>query len=93
MAVTFRLPTYLRPWAGGQRDVRIETAAPTVGDALRSLAQLYPGLLDRVLTETGEVRQHVNIFVGNESIRYTGGLATVLPPQAQVHIVPAVSGG
>jgi molybdopterin converting factor small subunit len=73
--------------------VELETAGPTIADALRSLAERYPALLDRVLTETGEVRQHVNIFVGDESIRYTGGLATPLPPKALVHIVPAVSGG
>src|SRR5262249_14488744 len=88
MSVTFRLPSYLRPCVGGQRDVQIETPAATVGDALRSLAQLYPGLLDRVLTETGELRQKLDILLGNESTRYTGGLATALPPQAQVHIIP-----
>jgi len=52
MSVTFRLPTNLRPCVGGRRDVQIETPAATVGDALRSLGQLYPGLLDRVRTET-----------------------------------------
>ncbi|HKD43381.1 MAG TPA: hypothetical protein VKB87_24080 [Myxococcaceae bacterium] len=88
MSVTFRLPTNLRPCVGGRRDVQIETPAATVGDALRSLGQLYPGLLDRVLTETGELRQKVYIFVGNECTQCTGRLATALPPQAQVQIAP-----
>jgi len=48
---------------------------------------------DRVLTETGEVREHVQLFVGFESIRFTGGLATAVPEDSEIHIVPAVSGG
>jgi PPOX class probable F420-dependent enzyme len=48
---------------------------------------------DRVVTEQGQVREHINIFVGKENIRYTGGLATPVPPGAEISIVPAVSGG
>jgi len=47
---------------------------------------------DRVLTETGEIRAHINIFVWNESIRYSGGLATPLPEESDVFIVTAVNG-
>jgi molybdopterin converting factor small subunit len=45
------------------------------------------------LTEAGEVREHVNIFVANEDVRYTGGLATTILPGVEVSIVPAISGG
>ena len=48
---------------------------------------------DRVLTERGEVRPHINIFVNGEDIRYTGGLATPVGDGAEVFLVPAVSGG
>jgi molybdopterin converting factor small subunit len=48
---------------------------------------------DRVVTEQGEVRPHVNVFVGDESIRFTGGLDTAVTSGAEIHIVPAVSGG
>ena len=54
---------------------------------------LYPGVRDRVVTEQGQVRPHVNLFVGAESIRFTGGLATPLADGAVMSIVPAVSGG
>jgi molybdopterin converting factor small subunit len=54
---------------------------------------LYPGIRDRVATEQGLVREHINIFVGEENIRYTGGLATPVPSGAEISIVPAVSGG
>ena len=48
---------------------------------------------DRVLTEQGEVRPHVNLFVGAESSRWSGGLAMAVPPGAEISILPAVSGG
>jgi molybdopterin converting factor small subunit len=48
---------------------------------------------DRILTEQGEVRPHVNVFVGDQSIRDTGGLATPVPDGAEIAIIPAVSGG
>ncbi len=48
---------------------------------------------DRVVDERGEMRPHVNVFVGVEAIRWTGGLATALPDGAEISIVPAVSGG
>ena len=62
-------------------------------EALLQLFAAHPGLRDRVLTGSGETRQHVNIFLANENVRYTGGLATPLPPGAEVSIVPAISGG
>jgi molybdopterin synthase sulfur carrier subunit len=45
------------------------------------------------LTETVEARRHVNLFVANENVRYTGGLSTAIPAGAEVSIVPAISGG
>jgi len=93
MAVTFRIPGPLRPLAGGQNTVRLESGAATVGDALEALWRLHPELRHRILTERGELRPHVNVFVGAENIRYTGGLATPLSGEAEVAIIPAVSGG
>jgi MoaD family protein len=93
MAVVFLIPGYLRAFTDGQKRVTSESAATTVRDALDSLAGKYPGVRDRILTETGEVRPHVNIFVGTESIRYTGGLDTPISAGDEISIVPAVSGG
>jgi molybdopterin converting factor small subunit len=47
----------------------------------------------RLLTEQGELRPHVNVFVGTESIRHTGGLDTPLSPDSEVIVLPSVSGG
>ncbi|HYR55425.1 MAG TPA: ubiquitin-like small modifier protein 1 [Myxococcaceae bacterium] len=93
MAVVFLIPGYLRTFTEGQKRVTSESTATNVRDALDSLAGKYPGVRDRVLTETGEVRPHVNIFVGIESIRYTGGLDTPVSAGDEISIVPAVSGG
>ncbi len=93
MPITFHIPGPLRPFTDGRAQVEIEKRAAKLGDALEALWARYPGLRDRIVTEQGEVRQHVNVFVGNESIRYTGGLASPVPDGVEVFIVPAVSGG
>lgn len=93
MSVTFLIPAPLRPYSGGHSQVEIRTTPSTLRDALETLCMLYPGIRDRVVTEQGQVRQHLNLFVGDEDIRYTGGLATPVPDGAQISIVPSISGG
>lgn len=87
------IPGYVREFTGGHRCVTLTGSPATVGDALAALWVLHPGVRDRVVTEQGEVRPHVNVFVGSESVRFTGGLATPLAADAEISIVPAVSGG
>ena len=93
MPVVVHIPAYLREFSGLAPAVRLDASPPTVREALAALYERHPGVRDRVVTEQGDVRQHVNVFVGEESIRWTGGLDTPLPPDAQISIVPAVSGG
>jgi molybdopterin converting factor small subunit len=78
---------------GGQIQVEVQTAGSTVRDALQGLFTAHPGLHDRVVTERGEIRQHVNVFVGNTDVRLTGGLATPLVDGSELWILPAISGG
>lgn len=93
MKVSYYIPAFLRAFTKDQSRVELEVDVNTVGEALAALWQRYPGVRDRVVTELGEVRPHVNVFVGTESIRYTGGLSTPVPSGAEISIVPAVSGG
>ena len=93
MAVNFVIPTYLSCFTGNRTTVAINAAPATVREALESLWRIHPGLRDRIVDEQGEVRQHINVFVGTECIRFTGGLSTQVPDGAEVMIVPAVSGG
>lgn len=93
MPVVILIPGPLRPFSAGRDRVRLERAPDTVGDALAQLAALYPGVRDRVVTERGEVRPHINVFVGEENIRDDRGLATPVPEECEIAILPAVSGG
>jgi molybdopterin synthase sulfur carrier subunit len=91
--VTFHIPGVLRAYTDGRSQVEIAGSPATVRDALLVLWELYPGVRDRVASEEGLIREHINLFVGNEDIRYTGGLATSVPEGAVISILPAISGG
>ncbi len=93
MSITFHIPAYLSAFANGQKSVKIGSGTSTAKEALDALWSVYPGLRDRILDEQGEVRQHINVFVGGESIRFAAGLATPVPDGSEILIVPAVSGG
>jgi molybdopterin converting factor small subunit len=93
MRVTVHLAGPLAPLAGGRRRVSVESPGKTVGSALDALWAACPAVRDRVLTELGEVRPHVNVFVGAESIHFTGGLTTPVADGAEISILAAVSGG
>jgi molybdopterin synthase sulfur carrier subunit len=94
MQVSFKIPGPLREFTDNQSAVRVELeAGASLLQALQELFVACPGLRDRVLTERGETRQHVNIFVGSENVRYMGGLATPIPAGAEISIVPAITGG
>ena len=93
MAVIIYIPAYLQPFTGGRARVAVTASATTVGEALAALWAAYPGVRDRVVNEQGEVREHVNVFAGSESIRFTGGLATPVSDGSEISIIPAVSGG
>jgi molybdopterin synthase sulfur carrier subunit len=89
MAVV-RIPTPLRPHAGG-RD-RVEAPGASVGEILSNLGTEYPALRDR-LFEGEELRRFVNVYVNNEDIRYLDDLATAVGEKDEVSIIPAVAGG
>lgn len=93
MRVTFHIPGPLRAFAGGLSQVEIEPLAPILRYAFEALWVRCPAIRDRIVTEQGEIREHINVFVGNEDIRYTGGLLTPLAAGAEISIVPAISGG
>jgi molybdopterin converting factor small subunit len=93
MSITFHIPGPLRSFADGRSEVEVDETAATLAVALQALWIACPGIRDRVVTEQGLIRQHINVFVGREDVRYTGGLATPIPRKAEISIVPAVSGG
>ena len=93
MAITVWIPSYLRSISGGRSEVVLTNSASTVAEALAELWSQFPALRDRILDEQGQVRQHVNIFVGVENIRDSGGLAAPVSNGCEIMIVPNVAGG
>jgi molybdopterin synthase sulfur carrier subunit len=85
-----RIPTVLRPQAGGQ--ARIEVVGATLGEVLGALAAAHPALGERLL-DGDRIRGYVNVFVDDEDVRYLDGLATAVGPSTEVTIMPAVAGG
>jgi len=93
MAITVALPSALLPYAGGSAEVMLEDRCRTVGEALGALAGRHAGVMDRVMDERGQVRQHVNVFVDGDNIRFLDGLGTPVREESTIVIVPSVSGG
>lgn len=95
VTVSLVLPAPLRELSGGRARIALEldAAPPTVRGALAALRSSHPALHDRLLTEQGELRAHVNLFVGKEHIERLGGFDTPLEADAEVIVLPAVSGG
>jgi molybdopterin synthase sulfur carrier subunit len=71
----------------------VEVDATTVRDILDRLDERYPGFRARVCEETGELRRFINIYVDGEDVRFLDNLATAVPAQAEISIVPAIAGG
>jgi molybdopterin synthase sulfur carrier subunit len=90
MAVKVKIPAQLRPATGGEGEIEVE--AGTVGDALDAVFAKYDGLRDRI-TEGGDLRRFVNVYVSGEDIRFQDGLETAISDGAEVTILPAVAGG
>lgn len=93
MSVTVRIPSYLAGFADGRNAITVDPQGSDVRALLQALWRLHPPLKDRLVDEQGEIRQHINIFVGGDAIRLTGGQQTAVPDGSEVMIVPAVSGG
>ena len=91
MSVTVRIPTILRPLTGGAAEVQADGA--TLADVLKAVDAAHPGIAGRVLDDDGKVRRFVNVYVGDEDVRFADGLATPTPDGVLISIIPAVAGG
>lgn len=91
MSITVRIPTQLRPLTGGASEVVVE--AGTVREAIAALERAHPGIGERLLDGTGELRRFVNLFLADEDVRFLDGLDTPLGAGQTLSIVPAVAGG
>ena len=85
-----RIPTPLRTLTGGNDEVKASGA--TVSEVIEDLEKNHPGIRDRLLDEKG-VRRFVNIYLGEEDIRFLDGLDTAVKADDQLSVVPAIAGG
>lgn len=90
MQVTVRIPTPLRTLTKGEEAVKV--AGATVREVIENLELAHPGIRERLLDDKG-VRRFVNLYVGDEDIRFLDGLDTALTADAEISIVPAIAGG
>jgi molybdopterin converting factor small subunit len=91
MSVSVRIPTILRTYTGGQAEVTTDPG--TLREVLTGLDTSYPGLSGRIVDDAGNLRRFVNVYVGEEDVRFAQGLETPVPSGAHVSVIPAVAGG
>jgi molybdopterin converting factor small subunit len=91
MSVSVRVPTILRSYTGGEAAVQADGG--TLSELLDSLDDAYPGIKGRIIDEQGELRRFVNVYVGNEDVRFLDGLVTRIEDGSEVSVIPAVAGG
>ncbi|MBC6459267.1 MoaD/ThiS family protein [Actinomadura sp. HBU206391] len=89
--VSVRIPTILRTYTGGESEVKAVGA--TLRDVIADLEANHPGIAARILDDGGKVRRFVNVYVGDEDVRFADGLDTPTPEGVQVSVIPAVAGG
>ena len=91
MSVSVRIPTILRTYTGGESEVTAQGS--TLADVLDDLDANHTGIKGRILDEGGELRRFVNVYVGNDDVRFLENLATPTPDGTQISVIPAVAGG
>ncbi|MBI2916334.1 MAG: MoaD family protein [Elusimicrobia bacterium] len=91
MATKVRIPAPLRKLTKDQSVVELNGA--TIQDVLNDLEKNYPGIMERICDETGQVRRFINIFVNGEDIRFKEGVKTQISKDSEISIIPAIAGG
>jgi len=87
---TVLIPTALRKFTGEQAELAIP--GTTAGEVLKALAAAHPGLGAQIL-DNGRIRGFVNVFVGDEDIRFLDGEATPVKGDDEITLIPAIAGG
>ncbi len=91
MAVEVRVTAVLQRLTGGKKSVAAEGG--NVEELLEHLDSSYPGFMQQVKGQDGNLHRFVNIYVNDEDIRYLEKLQTPVKPGDVVSILPALAGG
>jgi molybdopterin converting factor small subunit len=87
---SIRIPTPLRPYTGNNESVTV--SGGTVAEALADLTRQHPELEAHLFNE-GKLRSFVNIFLGEEDVRYLDGVDTPISDNDRLMIIPSIAGG
>ena len=88
---TVRIPTPLRPYAGGNKI--FETGAISVKQAIEDLSTTYPELKWQLFIEDGGLRSSLHIFLKGKDVRSLQGMGTPLEASDELVIVAPITGG
>ncbi len=91
MPVKVRIPTPHRKLTNNEEVVEVKPGS--VREAILELQSRFPGIKERLIDETGEVRRFVNVYVNEEDIRFLQNQATALKDGDEISIIPAIAGG
>lgn len=86
-----RLPTILRPHAGGA--AKVTSTASTVGEILDDLEARFPGMAGQLRNPDGTMHKFVNVYLNDDDVRYLDRLDTKVSDDDEISILPAVAGG
>ena len=91
MSQKVRIPTPLRKLTNNEEIVVVN--APTIGEAIVELQSRFPGIQERLMDESGEVRRFINVYLNEEDIRFLQNKQTALKDGDEISIIPAIAGG
>jgi sulfur-carrier protein len=91
VSVSVLIPVILRSYTGGAAEVT--AGHGKLREVIGELDASYPGIGGRILDDGGRIRRFVNVYVGDQDVRFAAGLDTPVPAGAQVTVIPAIAGG
>lgn len=91
MSVSVKIPTQLRSLTGGEKEVF--ASGGSIAELIDHLETVHPGIKERLLDESGALRRFVNVYLGDEDVRFLQGIDTEVPDGESISIIPAVAGG
>ena len=91
MSVTVKIPTQLRTLTDGSSEV--QATGVTLAELIENLESSHPGIKERLVDESGALRRFVNVYLGDEDVRFLDGIETKVGEGGSVSIIPAVAGG
>jgi molybdopterin converting factor small subunit len=91
MGVKVKIPTQLRSLTDGSSEV--EASGDTISAVIEDLERNHPGIKERILDESGSLRRFVNVYVGDEDVRFLQGIDSPVDEGGSISIIPAVAGG